>query len=66
MDDVVKVAAVLDKSAEGRSGVNNNVHYNDADGCWGGTLIKFIMDEESVVLEALPLSFFSSRCRLWR
>jgi hypothetical protein len=38
MDDVVKVAAVLDESDEGRSGVNNNVHYDGVDGHWGGTL----------------------------
>jgi hypothetical protein len=36
MDDAVKLAAVLDESEKGRSGVKNNVHYDGADGHQGG------------------------------
>jgi hypothetical protein len=36
MDNVVKVAAVLDESGKGRSGVNNNIHYDGVDGHQGG------------------------------
>jgi hypothetical protein len=37
MEDVIRVAAVLDESDKGRSGVKNNIHYDDADGHRGGT-----------------------------
>jgi hypothetical protein len=58
MDNVVKVAAVLDESDEGRSGVNNNVNYDGVDGHWGGTLRTIIMDGESMVCKTLPPPFF--------
>jgi hypothetical protein len=54
---VVRVATVLDESDEGRSGVNNNVHYDGADGHQGGTLTTIIMDEEIMVWETLPPPF---------
>ncbi len=66
MDDVVKVAAVLDKSDKGGSRVNNNVHYDGADGHQRGTSTMIIMDKENMVRETLPLPFFASRCHLWR
>ncbi len=58
MDNVVKVAAVLNESDNGVSGVNNNVHYDGAAGHWGGTSTTIIMDEESMVRETLPTPFF--------
>jgi hypothetical protein len=58
MEDVIKVAAVLDKSDKGGSGVNNNVYYDVADGHRGGTLTRIIMDEECMVWETLPPPFF--------
>jgi hypothetical protein len=66
MDDVIKVTAVLDESDKGRSGVNNNVHYDGADGHQGGTSMTIIMDEESMIWETLPLPFFASHGHLWR
>jgi hypothetical protein len=57
MDNAIKVVAVLDKSDKGGSGVNNNIHYDGADGHWGRTLTKIIMSEESMVWETLPPPF---------
>jgi hypothetical protein len=58
MDDVIKVAAVLDGSDECGIGVNNNVHYDGADGHWSRSLTTIIMDKESMVWETLPPPFF--------
>jgi hypothetical protein len=52
------VAAILDKSDEGGSGVNNNIYYDVADGHRGGTLTTIIMDKEGMVRETLPPPFF--------
>jgi hypothetical protein len=38
MDDVIKVAALLDKTDESGSGFNNNVHYDGVDGHRGGDI----------------------------
>jgi hypothetical protein len=54
MDNVIKVAAVPDKSDKGGSGVNNNFHYDGADGHRGGTSATIQMDKESMVWETLP------------
>jgi hypothetical protein len=48
-------------SDEGGSGVSNNIYYDVADGCWGGTLTTIIMDKESMVRETFPPPFF---CKL--
>jgi hypothetical protein len=66
MDDVIKVAAVLAKSDKGRSGVNNNIYYDGADGHLGETSMMIMVDEESMVWETLPSPFLLSRCYLWR
>jgi hypothetical protein len=65
MDDVIKVAAVLDKYDKGGTGVNNNVHYDDVDGHRGKTLTLIIMDQESMVQETSPLLFLASHCCVW-
>jgi hypothetical protein len=66
MDNVVKVAAVLDESHKVGSGVNNNVLHDGAEGHRGGTSTAIIMDKESMVWETLTPPFFASRCHFLR